>query len=56
MKNAAGAQIAEKLSNEPEAVITGLPPGANVTVTVSGRNTAGGESAASAPLAAVVPA
>ena len=56
MKSAAGAQLAEKLSNEPEAVIPGLPPGANVTVTVTGRNTAGGESAASAPLAAVVPA
>ena len=55
VKNAAGAQIAEKLSNEPEAVITGLPPGANVTVTVTGRNTAGGESAASDPVAAVVP-
>ena len=55
MKNAAGTQLAEKLSNEPEAVLTGLPPGANVTVTVSGRNTAGGESAASDPVAAVVP-
>ncbi len=55
IKNAAGVKIAEKLSNEPEAVITGLPAGANVTITVSGRNTAGGESAASAPIAAVVP-
>ena len=55
VKNAAGTQIAEKLSNEPEAVITGLPAGADVTVTVTGRNTAGGESAASEATAAVVP-
>ena len=55
VKNAAGTQLAEKLSNDSEAVLPGLPVGANVTVTVSARNTAGGESAASAAVAAVVP-
>ena len=53
---ATGAKVAEKLSDEPEAVFTDLPAGANVNVTVSARNTAGGESQPSAPTAAVVPA
>ena len=52
---AGGAKLAEKLSGEPEAVFTGLPAGANVNITVSARNTAGGESQPSAPTAAVVP-
>ena len=57
VKNAAtGAQLAEKLSDEPEAVIPGLPAGANVNITVSARNTAGGESQPSEATAAVVPA
>ena len=51
---AGGAEVAEKLAGEPEAVFTGLPAGARVNLTVTARN-ATGESHASAPLAAVVP-
>jgi hypothetical protein len=50
-----GAKITAQISAEPELVVSGLPAPANVNVTVSARNTAGGESANSAPVAASVP-
>lgn len=52
---AGGAKLAEKLSDEPEAVFPGLPANATVNLTVSAKNGAG-ESQPSAAIAAVVPA
>jgi hypothetical protein len=53
IKDGNGVKIAEKISDEPEAVFGNLPLGANVNIIVSARNAAG-ESPASAPVAATV--
>lgn len=55
IKNAAGTTVlAEKLSDEPEAMFNGLTAGANVSITVSAKN-ATGESQPSAPVTVTVP-
>jgi hypothetical protein len=51
---ATGVQLAERLSNEPEAMLGGLASGASVNITVSAHNEAG-ESQPSAPVSATVP-
>ncbi len=52
--DAAGKQLAEQLTQDPEVVMPSLPAGATVSITVSAR-TAAGESQPTAPITAVVP-
>lgn len=49
-----GAQVAERLSNEPETMFGGLPQGMTIHITVAAQNEAG-ESQPSSPISAVVP-